>query len=237
MEETDVEVKKGTAWVGATVISDSKLPETLSCLINQPSSWYQLQKSVAWLLRFKYLLFQPRKSSQRQTLLSSGPLEVKEIIDASEEVVRLVQRDCHMLEPFTKKSANQLAKLNPLVEKGFVRVGGHLDNTSLSGKLKNPAILPSDHHVTRLIVHHLHKSSGHSGTNQTLAAVRRQYWIIKGLSTVKRIVSGCIPCRCQNQNPGTQIMAPVPAARVTPRMPPFSCVGIDYFGPMKVKWR
>ena len=32
-------------------------------------------------------------------------------------------------------------------------------------------------------------------------------------------------------------MAPLPAARVTPGMPPFSSVGIDYFGPLKVKWR
>ena len=238
VEETDAEVKKGTARVGAIVVSDGKLPETLSRLINQPSCWYKLQKSVAWLLRFKkYLLFQSRKSSHRQTSLSRGPLEVKEIVDASEEIVRLVQRDCCMLDPFTKRSANQLAKLNPFVERGVVRVGGRLENTPLSGEVKNPAILPSDHHVTRLIVRHLHESSGHSGTNQTLAAVRQQYWIIKGPSTVKRIVSGCIPCRRRNQNPGTQIMAPLPAARVTPGMPPFSSVGIDYFGPLKVKWR
>ena len=156
VEETDAEVKKGTSRAGATVVSDGKLPETLICLINRPSCWYKLQKSVAWLLRFKkYLLFQSRKSSRRQTSLSSGPLEVMEIVDASEEIVRLVQRDCRMLDPFTKKSANQLAKLNPLVERGVVRVGGRLENTALSGELKNPAILPSDHYVTRLIVRHL----------------------------------------------------------------------------------
>lgn len=104
MEQTGAEVKKGTARVGATVISNSKLPKTLSCLINQPSSWYQLQKSVARLLRFmKYLLFRSGKSSRCQTLLSSGPLEVKEIVDASEEIVKLVQRDSRMPDPFTKE--------------------------------------------------------------------------------------------------------------------------------------
>ena len=142
-----------------------------------------------------------------------------------------------MLDPFTKKSANHLAKLNPLVERGVVRVGGRLENIPLSSELKNPAILPSDHHITRLIVRHLYESSGHSRINQTLAAVRQQYWIIKGPSRLKRIVSGCIPCRCWNQNPGTQIMAPLPAALVTPGIPPFSSVGIDYFCPLKVKWR
>ena len=98
-------------------------------------------------------------------------------------------------------------------------------------------ILPSDHHVTRLIVRYLHESNGHSGTNQTLAAVRQHYWNIRGPSTVKRVVSGCIPCRRRNQSPGTQIMTLLPAARLTPWMPPFSSVGIDYFGPLKVKWR
>ena len=51
VEET-MEVKKGTARVH-TVISDSKLPAALSCLINRTLSWYQLRKSVAWFLRFK----------------------------------------------------------------------------------------------------------------------------------------------------------------------------------------
>jgi hypothetical protein len=32
-------------------------------------------------------------------------------------------------------------------------------------------------------------------------------------------------------------MAPLPEARVTPGEPPFSSVGIDYFGPLKVKYK
>ena len=115
VEETDAEVKKGNARVGATVTSGSNLPPSLNRLISRPSSLYQLQKSVAWLLRFKkYLLLRFGKTRQGQALLITGPLKVTEIVDASEEIVRLVQRDSHLLDPFSNKSASLLAKLNPV---------------------------------------------------------------------------------------------------------------------------
>ena len=56
----------------------------------------------------------------------TGPLKVTEIVDASEEIVRLVQRDSRLLDPFGNKSASRLAKLNPVIDKGIVRAGGRL---------------------------------------------------------------------------------------------------------------
>ena len=78
--------------------------------------------------------------------------------------------------------------------------------------------------------------------NQTVMRELFKPWLLSANSIGSskgqaKIVSGCIPCRRRNQNLGTQIMAPLPAARVTPGMPPFPSVGIDYFGPLKVKWR
>ena len=70
-------------------------------------------------------------------------------------------------------------------------------------------------------------------TNQTLTVIRETYRIIKGPSMVKRIINQCIACRRRNQPSGKQIMAHLPAARVTP----FFAVGVDYFGPLKVKYR
>ena len=155
-----------------------------------------MQRSVAWFVRFKkHLLLRFGKSRQGQASLITGPLKVNEVVDASEEIVRLVQRDSRLLAPFSNKSASRSAKLNPVVDKGIVRVGGRLDNAPLGSELKYPVILPSEHHATRLIVRYLHESDDHSGTNQTMAAVRQHYWIIRGPSTVKRVVSGCISCR------------------------------------------
>lgn len=139
------------------------------------------------------------------------------------------------LDFIAKQTRNRTTKLGPIVDKGVVRVGSRLDNVPFYGELKHPSILPANYHVTKLIVRHFDIREGHSGTNQTLAAVRQQYWKINGPVMGKRIVSECIPCRRRNQYPGKQIMAPLPAARITPGVPPFSSVGIDYFGSLKVK--
>ncbi|XP_046841029.1 uncharacterized protein LOC124449218 [Xenia sp. Carnegie-2017] len=129
------------------------------------------------------------------------------------------------------------AKLCPVIAGGIVRVGGRLDKSSLPEESKHPAILDSSHHVTKLIVRYYHAKEGHAGTSQTLAAIRQRFWIIKGPSTVKSIVNNCVPCRRRNQSPGKQIMAPLPKARVKSGEYPFSSVGVDYFGPLKVKYK
>ena len=67
------------------------------------------------------------------------------------------------------------------------------------------------------------------GSSQVLAAIRRKFWILKGGSAVRRVVSKCIKCRRWNSRPEAQIMAPLPMARVTPGDAPFTAVGIDYF--------
>ena len=65
----------------------------------------------------------------------------------------------------------------------IVRVGGRLNNSSLPEESKHSAMLPYDHHVTRdqLIVRYYHMNHGHAGTSQTPAAIRQEYWIVKGV--------------------------------------------------------
>ena len=104
--------------------------------------------------------------------LCCGPLKVEEISRASEEIIKLVQRDSG-LDFIDKQMPNRTAKLSPIVDKGVVRVGGRLDNASLDGELKHPlllfylidlpclnknkvqvqvqAILPADHRVRNLL--------------------------------------------------------------------------------------
>ncbi len=58
VDDTDQEVKRTKANVGAVSTTKNAIPESLSRLIHRPSCWYRLRKSVAWLLRFRqYLLF------------------------------------------------------------------------------------------------------------------------------------------------------------------------------------
>lgn len=69
-------------------------------------------------------------------------MKVNEIINASEEIVKLVQKDSCLLDPFAGKGAIQLERLNPEDVEGIVRVGVRLDDASLASDLKHSAILP-----------------------------------------------------------------------------------------------
>ncbi|XP_046855977.1 uncharacterized protein LOC124449079 [Xenia sp. Carnegie-2017] len=172
-----------------------------------------------------------KRSRIRSTTWSS---KGKEIESATQEIIKLTQRSSSINE---KTMRERYAKLCPVIAGGIVRVGGRLDKSSLPEESKHPAILDSSHHVTKLIVRYYHAKEGHAGTSQTLAAIRQRFWIIKGPSTVKSIVNNCVPCRRRNQSPGKQIMAPLPKARVKSGEYPFSSVGVDYFGPLKVKYK
>ena len=67
-----------------------------------------------------------------------------------------------------------------------------------------------------------------------LASVRQKLWILRGHAAVGRVIG---KCPFWNARPCEQIMAPLPSARVSPCLPPFSSVGVDYFGPILVKSR
>ena len=226
-------------------------------LIYRYSSWFALKKAVAWLIRFQtYLRYQAGKITVQH--VKNGELSVGEFLNAEEKIVEHVQRlffpkelavllneaSQTNLNDVSRASGKRLCnvsyssplrKLNPVVVNGTIRVGRRLGNAdAVAYASKHPIVLPNKHHVTDLIIHQYHQV-GHVGATQVLAAIRKKFWILKGGSAVRRVTSKCIKCRRWNAKPEKQIMAPLPMARITPRDPPFTSVGIDYFGPIPVK--
>ena len=66
---------------------------------------------------------------------------------------------------------------------------------------------------------------------------RQKYWILKGRSAVRKVLSKCIDCQKRKVKPVEQFMAELPKDRVTPTEPPLAYAGIDCFGPLEVKQR
>ncbi|XP_074627004.1 uncharacterized protein LOC141885000 [Acropora palmata] len=99
---------------------------------------------------------------------------------------------------------------------------------------KHPVILPRKSHVTTLIIRHTHEQLGHSGRGHVLAKLCERYWIIKANSAVRQLISSCVICRKLKSTPQDQKMADLPEDRLTPA-PPFTYVGVDYFGPYVTK--
>ena len=52
---------------------------------------------------------------------------------------------------------------------------------------------------------------------------------------MRRVLSSCFDCKQRLQPPDSHKMSDLPYERVTPGEPPFTFVGVDYFGPFYVK--
>ncbi|XP_038063138.1 uncharacterized protein LOC119733842 [Patiria miniata] len=127
-------------------------------------------------------------------------------------------------------------KLSPTKSSdALIQVGGRLTNATLADNAKHPWILPTRHPVTTLIIRHYHATTGHSGSERTLAEIRQKCWIIRGRASVKSIIHTCIPCRKRKAPTMTQRMADLPKDRVTPGLAPFSMNGVDFFGSFMIK--
>ena len=132
----------------------------------------------------------------------------------------------------TVKKCSKIYKLDPRMEDGLLRVGGRLSRSSLPQEAKHPVILPKDSHVTRLILRELHEMSGHSGRNHVMSRLHQKYWITGAISLIRSLVGKCVTCRRQRGKVIEQQMADLPEDRIRPHEPPFTSVGMDYFGPI-----
>ena len=133
------------------------------------------------------------------------------------------------------KESSSLRKLDPKLVDGLLRVAGRLCRADVEFGSKHQILLPRDSPLSKLILEHIHKSVGHLGKNSILAELRRHYWIIGAPSVIKGIVSRGVICRRYQAPAEQQKMASLPRERLALNEPPFSRVGMDYFGPFEVK--
>ena len=75
------------------------------------------------------------------------------------------------------------------------RCRGRLHHVNLPQSTRHPAMLPIDHHLTKLIVLNAHTRVHHSGTKDTLTEIRSRYWIVRGRSLVRMLIKRCVVCR------------------------------------------
>nr|XP_039272270.1 uncharacterized protein LOC120346573 [Styela clava] len=163
--------------------------EPLDKFINYYSSWYKLKKATAWIIRFKNYL-------QAKPTVQKGELQTEELRRSENELIKYLQnRELNKVIAKLQNSdvqgkrvlrnlkiAPSMQKLNPVLIEGILRVGGRLQNAPIDFDLKHPIILPSNHHITQLIVREYHKSSHHCGASHTWNLLRQKFWIINGLS-------------------------------------------------------
>ena len=160
-----------------------------------------------------------------------GTLKADEIHQAEQILIRFVQNESF---PNVSKSITNskeisktlnIAKLSPFIEEdGTIRVKGRLKHSNLAYNAKHP------------LLEKAHRDNLHEGTEYVRNMLQHEYWIIGLGNASRKIKSRCIKCRHRNANPIHPPIADLPRERLDEHIFPFTHTGLDYFGPIEVKF-
>ena len=193
----------------------------------------KLLRVTALVLKFIRLL------KQKTSRGSGSGITVAELREAEDRWVKSIQR-CTFADEYRRLlSGGTVIYKGQLIlflnDEHVICCKGRLNQSDLPLSMKNPVLLPTKHRFTELLVQEKHAAVHHDGTPEMLAAVREQYWIVKGRSVARKVIRRCIICRRYDGKPfGSPVIPDLPVERVS-EAPPFSHTGIDFAGPLYVR--
>ncbi|XP_062539161.1 uncharacterized protein LOC134207463 [Armigeres subalbatus] len=211
------------------------------------SKWERCLRAVAYVHRFIDQLKRKRRKEQSDV---TSILTREELQRAEETIIKQAQFEAFADEVITMQnnqslpedqrqrleSTSKLYKLSPFLDnRGVVRMEGRITGfADAPYDFKYPSVLPKNHYVTRLIVDSYHRRYKHSNGETAVNEMRQKYHLSEMRAAFRKISKTCTWCKVYKAKPAVPRMAPLPEARVTPRIRPFSFVGVDYFGPLLV---
>ena len=242
--DADPEIKLD-AIVNLTSATEPPCP--LVGYFQRVSSWYRLKKSIAWFLRYRERLQMASKGSESTKTaltMSLQRITIEEMETAELQILKCVQQyyfpeELNSLPKVGStahvKKGSSLQSLDPILVDGVLHVGGRLGLATIPFDSRHQIILPNNDHVSNLIIEYYHLISGHSGKDYVLSLLRERFWVVKVSSAVRRVLSKCVVCRRRQGPVCGQKMADLSVDRLTPEQPPFTAVGVDYFGPFQAR--
>jgi hypothetical protein len=137
----------------------------------------KLIRAIAYCQRFTINCKQPQ--ANRQTL-NLTPQDLDRALTCMKIVQQTVyaQQIEYLMKHQEVSRKSSLKTLHPFIDQAsIVRVGGRLQNSSLSYQTLHPVILPLNSHLTKLIVSAEHTRLHHAGPTLLIASLREKYWI------------------------------------------------------------
>ncbi|XP_077275276.1 uncharacterized protein LOC143904452 [Temnothorax americanus] len=202
-------------------------------LLSRFSSFARMKRIIAYCIRFA--------SRCRSLRNDSEDLSTEDLKKAEMRIVKLVQitafeselRSLSQKRPLDKKS--NILSLSPFLDDdGVLRVGGRLRHADLKFSQRHPILLPSNNHITELIIRETHVRLCHAGSQATLYAIREKYWLLNGRNRVKGVIRKCVMCSRWRPSTPQYEMGNLPKIRLVSSRP-FENVGIDFCGPFLIK--
>ena len=202
--------------------------------MNKFSNLNKLLRVTSWVLRFIKNIKQKKKheESKNKKITNTLCLEGEELMESK----RLWIMDAQVELKEDSRFSQWKLKFDTFTdEQLLLRCRGRLGNALIPTNTKYPILLCNKSNLTQLIVIDAHKRMKHSGVRETLAEVRRDYWIPRGRNLVRKIIHQCRVCRKYNGQHYRYPKSPHLTEERVQHDHAFQAIGIDYAGPLHVK--
>ena len=204
---------------------------------NMPHDYPNLIAIAAWCFRFSDRLQKGRPSPDKRTRQLTGEeRHAAERWLLKESQKRCFQKDIDLIKkdkPLYRDS--KLKSLTPFLdENDLLRIGGRLSNSTLSPSQSHPIIVDARDPLMVKYFNYLHVSLCHCGPSLLLSHSGSKLHIIGARRLSRKVCNSCIACRKCRPRTQHQLMAELPAQRVT-ASPPFTNTGMDFAGPFTIK--
>ena len=165
------------------------------------------------------------KEANKQIILKEQQIHFSEVFDYFKADIKWV-----------KNLPNIVGQLNVYVDRmNILRVRSKCDRWKKGERYYFPILLPKNSELTKLIIVDLHIRMKHAGCYSLLSELRKEFWIPKIFSTVKKVIKNCVTCKRYNGRTVKLNQSPYRDFRLHPSEIPFGYLYLDYFGPYNVR--
>lgn len=231
---------KTTVFIPAEKLPEFKIVPPLVLISNENPEWYARFSSYDHMIRVvarmkRFIARCRRKIVSQESFLTRDDINLATmaVVGAAQQVAfSQLRQELANHQPVSSKT---LARLRPFVNsQNIICVGGRLSNSDLPDAQKFPILLPKSSHLSTLIVRHWHHVTCHGGPRILCSLIGQQFWILSLRTLIRTVISKCTRCvRVAALSP-QPIMADLPRSRVS-ECRPFSRVGIDFAGPLRMR--